>query len=157
MAETVTTAACEMLPMREDGIARLVPLGEMFTIVISAPSLTEVLNVGVRPMETVLVFVKLTGTMRPLPVMVMVCEIPAEDVPSNCTWLVPLPRGIPPITVPGNIDIFPAILNVSGLERASNGIITSLKFKSKTIECSILCCYQCGVSTVAGGRIVFHR
>jgi len=114
-----------MLPINEEGIARFVPLGEMFTMVISAPSLTLVERVGVRPMETVDVLVKLTGTMRPLPVMVIVWLIPALDVPSSWTWLVPLPIGIPPITVPGNIDIFPAILNVSGLERASNGIITS--------------------------------
>jgi len=125
MAETVTTAACEMLPMSDEGIARLVPLGEMLRMVISAPSLTLVESVGVSPIETVDVLVKETGTMRPEPVIVIVCEIPADEVPSSCTWLVPLPSGIPPITVPGNIDIFPAILNVSGLERASNGIKTS--------------------------------
>src|SRR6266702_970061 len=83
-----------MLPMSDEGIAKLVPEGLILRIVTSVPSLTEVLNVGIKPMETVDVFVKETGTMRPEPVIVTVCEIPALDVPSSCTWLVAEPAGM---------------------------------------------------------------
>ena len=83
-----------MEPCKEEGTTRFVPDGLIFRIVISAPSLTDVESVGVSPMDIVLVFVKDTGMIRPLPVMVMVCETPALEVPSSCTLLLALPCGM---------------------------------------------------------------